>query len=72
MATAQIVPSPGLNFSSLLADIPRGAWVALSSDALRVIAYSADMHEVLRKAEQLGEKDPILTRVPESQTALAF
>jgi hypothetical protein len=55
--------------SKLLTDIPKGAWVALSKDEDRVIAYAAELQDVLRKAKEAGEKDPIITRVPEAETA---
>lgn len=55
--------------SKLLADVPKGAWVALSKDQERVIAYAAELEEVLRKAKEAGEDDPIITRVPEAETA---
>jgi len=55
--------------SKLLADIPKGAWVALSKDQERVIAYAAELQEVLRMASEAGERDPIITRVPEAETA---
>lgn len=55
--------------SKLLADVPKGAWVALSQDQERVIAYAAELQEVLRKAKEAGESDPIITRVPEVETA---
>lgn len=57
------------DISKLLADIPKGAWVALSKDQERVIAYAAELEEVLRKSEEAGESDPIITRVPEVETA---
>jgi hypothetical protein len=58
--------------SKLLADIPRVAWVALSKDEERVIAYAAELQEVLRKAKEAGENDPIVTRVPEVDGATLF
>jgi hypothetical protein len=61
------------DFSKLLADIPKGAWVALSNDEERVVAYAAELQEVIQKARDAGEKDPIVMRVPESETvALLF
>lgn len=57
------------DISKLLADVPKGAWVALSKDQERVIAYAAELEEVLRKAKEAGESDPIITRVPEVETA---
>jgi Family of unknown function (DUF5678) len=55
--------------SKLLADVPKGAWVALSKDQERVIAYAAELQDVLRKAKEEGESDPIITRVPEAETS---
>jgi hypothetical protein len=52
--------------SKLLADVPKGAWVALSRDEEHVIAYAAELMEVLAKAKEAGETDPIVVRVPES------
>lgn len=57
------------DISKLIADVPKGAWVALSKDQERVIAYAAELEEVLRKAKEAGEDDPIITRVPEAETA---
>ena len=54
------------NISKLLADIPKGAWVAISQDEERLVAYGADLSDVLKKANEAGEQDPIVTRVPES------
>ena len=54
------------DISKLLANIPKGAWVALSRDEDRVIAYAAEVQEVLRKAKEAGEDDPIVTRIPEA------
>ena len=55
--------------SKLLAEVPKGAWVALSKDEDRVVAYAAELQDVLRKAKEAGESDPIITRVPEAETA---
>jgi Family of unknown function (DUF5678) len=52
--------------SKLLADLPRGAWVALSHDEERVVSYGFDLQEVMKKATERGESQPIVTRVPES------
>ena len=52
--------------SKLLADVPKGAWVALSKNEDKVIAYAAELQEVLRRAKELGENDPVVLRVPEA------
>jgi hypothetical protein len=51
--------------SKLLVDIPKGAWVALSRDEEHVIAFAAELQEVLLKAKEAGETDPIVMRIPE-------
>jgi hypothetical protein len=59
-----------LNLAALLKDIPRGAWVAISSDRQRVVSYGADMRDVLKKANDKGEPNPIIMRVPQAAGAL--
>jgi hypothetical protein len=53
--------------SKLLVDVPKGAWVALSKDEERVIAYAAELQEVIQKAKDAGENDPVVMRVPEAE-----
>ena len=55
------------DISKLLAGIPKGAWVALSYDEERVIAYAADLPDALQKAKERGESNPVIVRVPESE-----
>ncbi len=63
---------PALDLEKLLRDVPRGAWVAISEDKEEVITYGADMRTVLEEARKMGEKDPLITRVPESNTTLVL
>jgi hypothetical protein len=67
-----MAPVPALNFAALLKNIPPGAWVALSSDKSRVVAYGADMRKVLEDARSAGNEDPIITRIPECPLALVL
>lgn len=62
--------APPINFPRLLKDIPRGAWVAISADEKRVVAYGAEMRAVLEEAKAKGEKHPLITRVPETNSAV--
>lgn len=62
--------APPLNLSRLLKDIPRGAWVAISPRTETVVAYGADMRRVLEDAKSKGEPHPIMTRVPETASAV--
>ena len=61
-----------INFDDLLKGIPKGAWVAVSEDQVRVVEFGFDMREVLEKARAKGERNPIMMRVPESTNALIF
>jgi hypothetical protein len=58
------------SFSELLAQVPSGAWVAISQDGTRVVAFGAEMRDVIEKARESGETDPIITRAPQSHMAL--
>lgn len=58
------------DISKLLSGVPRGAWVALSSDEERLIVYAADLAEVVKRAKELGEPDPVIIRVPENPSSL--
>jgi hypothetical protein len=57
------------DISKLLVGIPKGAWVALSKDEERVIAYSAELPDVLDAAKKAGEPDPVITRVLEADSS---
>ena len=59
-----------VDLSKLLKDLPKGAWVAISSDEDHVVAYSADFNETLKRAHDLGEPHPIVVRVPEGDAAM--
>jgi hypothetical protein len=57
------------DISKLLVDVPKGAWVALSKDEEKVVAYAAELQEALKKAKEAGENDPVVVRVPEADGA---
>lgn len=57
------------DISKLLADIPKGAWVALSQNEDCVVAYGVELQDVLTQARDAGEPDPVITRVPESDSS---
>jgi hypothetical protein len=62
---------PALDLVTLLKDVPRGAWVALSLvGGAHVVAFGSEQQKVLNEAREKGETDPILIRVPESALAL--
>jgi hypothetical protein len=57
------------DISKLLAGVPKGAWVALSKDEDRVVAFASELQEALKKAQEAGESDPVVIRVPESDAS---
>ena len=57
------------DISKLLVGVPKGAWVALSRDEDRVVAFASELQEALKKAKEAGESDPVVIRVPESDAA---
>ncbi len=63
---------PVRDISKLLAGIPNGAWVALSNDEERVVAFAAELQDAIQKANERGESDPVVFRVPETDGATLF
>ena len=49
-----------------LRDAPPDGWVAFSGDEERVVAYGASYDKVVAKAEEKGEPDPVIVKVPRS------
>lgn len=60
-----------IDYMVLMKGLPAGAWVAISEQAEKVIAYSADLQTVLALAKQQGVNEPLVVRVPE-QTGMLF
>ena len=58
------------NIAGLITGIPKGAWVALSSDEDRVVAFAAELQEAIEKAKAAGEPNPIVIRIPEDGATL--
>jgi Family of unknown function (DUF5678) len=65
-----VMAPPVTDLGELLKDVPPGAWVAISQDQQRVVAYAAEMRDALSKAKELGEERPIIFRVPQSPASL--
>jgi len=51
------------NLADLLKDIPAGAWVAISEQEHKTIAYGADARTVLVEARGKGERLPLMLRM---------
>jgi hypothetical protein len=58
--------------SKIFEGIPRGSWIALSNDEERVLAHSQDFDTAVRVAKELGEEDPVITRVPPTDKGMLF
>lgn len=52
------------DLSKLLKDVTPGAWVALSRDETRVLGSGSTMKEASYQAQQKGETNPVLIKVP--------
>ena len=52
------------DFGELLKGVPAGAWVAISSDEMCVVAYAAEMRDAIKAANKKGDQNPIILRVP--------
>jgi Aspartyl protease len=60
------------DFAKLFQGIPKGSWVAISPDEERVLAHGFDLNEVIQAAGRASDENPILTRVPETDSALVL
>ncbi len=56
----------------LMEGLPPGAWVAISTDDRKVLAYGEDAEEVLATARRLGVAGPFIGRVPQEEETLMF
>jgi Family of unknown function (DUF5678) len=59
-----------VNFSDILKDVPPGAWAAVWN--YHVLAYGADMQQVLAEARSKGVEHPIIVKVPDRPEMLFF
>jgi hypothetical protein len=64
--------APTIDLGELLVGIPAGAWVALSHNRDRVVAFAPDMRDAIQKANEAGEDHPVILRVPESHAAFVL
>ena len=56
--------------SELLKGIPEGAWVAISENQHRVLAYGVDPQAVLNESRNKGEDHPLIVRIPDQAVAM--
>lgn len=55
-----------------LKNVSPGTWVAFSADESRVVGQGKTYDEAVKAAEEAGELDPVITRVPSDWTARVF
>lgn len=48
------------------------SWVAFSEDESRVVARGDTYAQVVKAAQDAGEEDPVVIKIPESWTSMAF
>jgi len=53
-----------------LMDAPPDGWAAFAGDESSLVAYGATYDEAVSNAEQKGEADPILVKIPQDWTEL--
>ena len=58
--------------TELLKGLPPRTWVALSADESRVVGTGASYGEAVDRAEEQGEKNPILLMTPPSDGIQVF
>jgi Family of unknown function (DUF5678) len=56
----------------VLREAAPGSWVAFSNDESQVVAYGKTYDEAVAAAEETGESDPVITRVPTDWVARVF
>lgn len=56
----------------VLREAKPNSWVAFSEDESKVVAYGDSYSEVLRAAERVGEKEPVVVKTPENWASKVF
>jgi hypothetical protein len=64
------MPATVADLPALLKGIPPGAWVAISESQNKALAYGYDPEAVFNEAQQKGEEQPLIVRVPEQNMAM--
>jgi len=58
--------SSSVSRAELLRSAPLNSWVALSEDESSIVAVASTYEEAVRKSEEAGVSDPVLTKTPEA------
>lgn len=70
VARASSTPIPAIDIEKLTAGVPRGSWVAISSDDRQRLAVGQSVHDVISQSKAKGETEPLVIRVPDTAATL--
>lgn len=70
VARASSAPIPAIDIEKLTAGVPRGSWVAISSDDRQRLAVGQSVHDVISQSKAKGETEPLVIRVPDTAATL--
>ena len=56
----------------ILREAKPNTWVAFSEDESKVVAYGDSYSQVVKAAEDLGEKEPLIVKAPENWNPKVF
>lgn len=56
----------------ILREAKPNSWVAFSEDESKVVAYGDSYSQVVKAAEDLGEKEPLIVKTPENWNPKVF
>lgn len=56
----------------ILREAKPNSWIAFSEDESKVVAYGDSYSQVVKAAESLGEKEPVILKIPENWTSKVF
>jgi hypothetical protein len=56
----------------ILREAKPNSWVAFSEDESKVVAYGESYSEVVKAAESVGEKEPVIVKTPESWASKVY
>ena len=54
----------------VLLKAPRNGWAAFSKDESQFVTYGDNYEDVVTKANEKGEDDPVLVKIPEKWTGM--
>lgn len=56
----------------ILREAKPDSWIAFSEDESKVVAYGDSYSQVVKAAENVGEKEPVIVKTPENWSPKVF